>query len=399
MLELVYNGYATLYETTSISVKTANKYINTKKLFEPLKEYDTTFYRTLMPQSANNDSMLFDFYSGEMFSSSFNYNIKEFLTKKVNFSRKSMNVIGSKANNPALLSLFAFKYVVGKSNFYEEIVDNAFINDKTLSIGFVVPGKIEEPNLIDYDYFNNIDKIYSSLIKENVSLFSTVTIDKYDVNEFIDESNAIKHQITLSFTANSTGALIPCNSDIYNSMRIKKNGAFLKEEWSNYENSTKSYNDYIISVEKGDCVELSFEYYEKEIELYDLDLDNQDCFSVVILDETLFEEAIKKLQKYNVLENISTESYVISGNVNCSEGTLFLSIPYLDGLKVLVDNQEKEIQKVFDSFIGVEVSEGKHKIVVKYLPKGFKSGSLMSIAGIILTFLYFVINKKKKFTQ
>ena len=41
-----------------------------------------------------------------------------------------------------------------------------------------------------------------------------------------------------------------------------------------------------------------------------------------------------------------------------------------------------------DTFIGIDLKKGKHKIVMKFYPKGLILGIIISLFSIVLTFLY-----------
>jgi len=112
-----------------------------------------------------------------------------------------------------------------------------------------------------------------------------------------------------------------------------------------------------------------------------------------ILDEIKFQEAINKLQSYSCLENITTDDSVLSGSVKSNGGTLFISIPYLDTFKIYVDGEKVDYYKIFDTFIGIDIPEGEHNVVIKYIPKGFIFGMILSLIGLLITLVYFKLKK------
>ena len=95
------------------------------------------------------------------------------------------------------------------------------------------------------------------------------------------------------------------------------------------------------------------------------------------------------INKYNILKNnqlniTSFKENHIKGNINVDDNNvLFLSIPYDDGFKILVDNKEVDYYKVIDNFIGLDLEKGYHDIEIIYEVKGFKLGLFVSLLSLI----------------
>ena len=101
----------------------------------------------------------------------------------------------------------------------------------------------------------------------------------------------------------------------------------------------------------------------------------------------------KSIDKINRDVDVSYNKDYIVANVDVlDDEVIYTSIPYDKGFSVFVDGSKVEYTKVFDTFIGLEVSKGKHVIEFKYMPRGLKLGSCMSFIGIFA----FIISKKVK---
>lgn len=97
-----------------------------------------------------------------------------------------------------------------------------------------------------------------------------------------------------------------------------------------------------------------------------------------------------------IVSSISTNS--IQGEITSDEKTiLFLSIPYNEGWKVIVDGKNTEYFKVHGGFLGIELNEGYHFIELYFVPKGFKLGFYITISGFILVLLQFIFNRLNVF--
>jgi uncharacterized membrane protein YfhO len=71
----------------------------------------------------------------------------------------------------------------------------------------------------------------------------------------------------------------------------------------------------------------------------------------------------------------------LEGEVDAGQaGVLFTSVPYDKGWKVTVDGIRQESYKIFDTFLGIELSQGKHTVALSYEPQGLRLG--LGISGI-----------------
>lgn len=388
-MELVYNGYVILSENSVNTYDISQKYVSLDCYFKNLKEEDTTFYRTLFPRANANDSMYFDFYSGELFSSSYDKQTKDFLSNKINFvNSMELNQMRMRYYNPALLSLFGFKYVVGNSTYYNKIQEGIYLNAQVLPIGFVVP-EVKEYTYYDGEYYTNIEKMYASFLHDEVQLFEDIEVENYHINSSVDDFLGNMDEVSYSFTVDKSGILVPKNDLLYFTVTsVSVNGEDVKtlDYYSNQ--IIANYVDNIIRVKKGDQVKVTITLNEKEKNIYDVSMDDKEQFLMVLLNENNFIEVIDKLQQMPSFFDVDTKNSVLSGKVISDGGTLFFSIPYLDTFHVRVDGKEVAYNKVVGTFIGIEVEAGEHDIVINYLPKGFKIGGLVSLIGIFLTGVY-----------
>ena len=79
----------------------------------------------------------------------------------------------------------------------------------------------------------------------------------------------------------------------------------------------------------------------------------------------------------------------IKGNIKVDEsGILFLSILYNKDLDVYVDGEKVEKVKLLNTFIGVELDKGNHKIEVRYKPNTLYISFIPSIIGLVLLIIY-----------
>ena len=99
-----------------------------------------------------------------------------------------------------------------------------------------------------------------------------------------------------------------------------------------------------------------------------------------------FDNFIKSYNKLkdNQLNITSFKENHIKGTIDVTdENTLFLSIPYNDSFKILVDDEEIKYFKLFENFIGLDLEKGYHDIEIIYEVKGFKLGLFVSLLSLI----------------
>lgn len=115
------------------------------------------------------------------------------------------------------------------------------------------------------------------------------------------------------------------------------------------------------------------------------------------LNNDVFKTTFESLSEGN-LNITSFEDTRIEGTINVPTGmsVMSTSIPYDDGWHIYVDGEEKELIRISDSLLAVEISEGSHEVVMKYMPKCFVVGLFISIAGVIAFAVAIIIDTRKK---
>ncbi|OKZ82678.1 MAG: hypothetical protein BHW07_01425 [Clostridium sp. CAG_433_25_7] len=60
---------------------------------------------------------------------------------------------------------------------------------------------------------------------------------------------------------------------------------------------------------------------------------------------------------------------------------------------IKVDNKKVKPVIIMNSFVGINLPKGKHKIIIDYIPRGLMPGIALSITSLFLFFLYIIKNK------
>lgn len=105
----------------------------------------------------------------------------------------------------------------------------------------------------------------------------------------------------------------------------------------------------------------------------------------------------------NQLENIVTDTNTISGDITVDKDKILcLAVPYSSGWTAYVDGKKAEVKRANTMSMGLELTEGSHKIRFEYQTPGLKTGALATCSGlgvfavlIILLEIYYR-NKSRK---
>ena len=114
------------------------------------------------------------------------------------------------------------------------------------------------------------------------------------------------------------------------------------------------------------------------------------------LDDSAYESAIYDLKRNELNLDVISSTY-LKGDVTAvyDKQVLFTSIPYEEGWSIYVDGKKTDVKKLYDTFIGVELSVGKHTVEFKYKTPGLNIGITISTISFILFILYDLKYQKK----
>jgi uncharacterized membrane protein YfhO len=168
--------------------------------------------------------------------------------------------------------------------------------------------------------------------------------------------------------------------------KVHVNGNYIGELFSN--DSYRIYN--LGNFKAGDTLTVKFEYNHYRLYFY-----NDYPYFVQVNGENL--KAVTdelKVGGFNVTEYSDTK---LVGTLNAeSDKAVLTTIPYDSGWKVYVDGEKVETYKSVETFVGFDISEGNHTIVMKYRPTILYIGILTSLAGVGLFVILIILDKKKR---
>lgn len=216
-----------------------------------------------------------------------------------------------------------------------------------------------------------------------------------DVNEFIEQTTGIKNK---EYSSNAKYEIKGSNSSEGIEIIFKENipNGKLRMYFSLSTNNTISYS-------------INGESYIKTSELTQIKLTNIRSGDKIIFktennspyqlkiqkfNSNVFNEWYEKIAQ-NQMEDVSIDKNKLKGTIKTQDGGLLLiTVPYTKNMTAYIDGTETKILPLCEkTFIGIKVSEGEHKILLKYSDAIFKYTFIFPILSILSIL---VIIKKRK---
>lgn len=377
VLELGLNTYASIKENCKTDSSSTVTYdlLAKKQINESLKivKKDKSFYRTeLVERFIYNDGLLFNYNGLNYFNSVRNQKVIKALENNFPVAVDSHQSINVNQLDPAMLSLFAVKYLISNQDipFLEKIDDKVYLNKQSLGLGFMVDKDILNIKFKKNDYLNNISLVYSKMLKENINLYkkiknTKITLENVKFNkktEKYENSNNEVGRIIVEFTA-------PDNL-IFSVKNHLGTDCYINDALQAIHNSY-----YFVS--KNDKVKIIMQFASQK--------ENKKYTDIYYLDDQLYQTVTNKLKEYS-LQNIKTyDKHLLKATINVQDKDklLFTTIPYEKGMAIKVNGKKVKPKLIFDAFIGLNLEKGENTIIIDYIPQGFKLGLICSILGII----------------
>ena len=376
---------------------------------------ETNIYRTIdltnNSYNANNIRSINE-YKTTMYSSVTNKYYKDFYWNTFDIENINRNdALFVDVQNPLSNIYFANKYLItnnkkeiGYKLLKEKNNLKLYKNEDVFSIGYAnkkIMGE-EEFNTLKYPYnieallnytiiknYNNKTNYNSNIINENKqTIFNESINDNYsfELNEKTNKTLKINKDLTnklliIKFNMNysescSKGDTKITINDITNTLTCKSWKYHNKNYTFTYVLSEFENNELNIILSKG-------KFNIDDIEIFSLDYD--------------YISSIKKSHDEFIINKEKTKGDIIIGKINVTENSYFnLNIPYDKCYSIYVDNKKVDYELTNKSFIGFKIDKGYHDIKIKYTAPGLKEGKILTIIGLVLLGLTFVVKKGVK---
>ena len=365
--------------------------------------------------SANtwNDSLTYNYYGINHFTSSVEYKNLEFLGKLGLPSSTAISMYAG--GTPLTDALFNLRYYVDNGtwsysarkdlNKYYQPVQNLktakLLENKTVfGLGFSGDAAMLKAKL-DGDAAANQNKIYHGLSDNLENL-----LEPYQAEMSLDN-------VTLINGENG--------QQIYRRQSSDRPG-IIRFKWVPKDNA--SYYLYSAKINSANLLHTKFALNGQPYTVFDryrhpqlwslaADSNGQEqTFEIQLTDNNALDIAGLQLYRFNddAFQNFVKQgklakwtpskvtSRSLSGEVRQVQGKdyLFTSIPYNPGWRVKVDGKGVKNQEVWKAFLAFKLPAGKHRIDLYYVPKGIISGGLVTLFSLILAIKVLQISRRQK---
>ncbi|EHJ53354.1 glycosyltransferase PgfM2 [Streptococcus macacae] len=375
---------------------------NNEAFYKQLKLSQSDLSR-LEKSSGNtwNDSLTYNYYGVNHFTSSVEYGNLEFLGRLGLPSSTAISMyVGGTPLTDALVNLRYYvtngtwSYTARKDllKYYKPVqtVKNGQLleNNQVLGLGFSGDAAMLKERLTKQDPAANQNKIYHGLTdslenvlepdKQAAVSLENVTVDSTNGKQVYkrqssDRPGIIRYQFTPDDNSYylSASHIMPTDlSRLKLSLNGEKYTVFDRyrhpQLWSLASNSKSQKQTFELTLSD-----------DKPLDLTGL--------QIYRFNDERFQEFMKngKIAKWHPSR---VTSLSVSGQINQVQGKDYLltSIPYNKGWHVRVDGKSVKTQKVWQSMLAFKLTSGKHRIDLYYIPQGFVYGSLLSFFSLLL---------------
>jgi len=359
---------------TSVTITSRSSYIKDNDEVKVLVDYlqpADTFYRVeKVTRKTKNDGAWMNFPSASLFSSTANADLTDFF--KSMGCEASTNAYSITGSTPLVDSLLSLKY--GLYSEEQPAIPNLmflqqsggtylYMRHDTLPVGFVVASDMEDSWQLD---LGNPATVQNDLC-------DVIGVDKV-LKRVASENDSNK----MRFTPETDGE--------YYAYIGNKKAEVVDVSWGEKDKEFKNLN-------RGFFIELGWCEAGQEVVLTGEDKDQKLKAEIYRFDFDAMHQVYEKLNRYPLQVSNWSDTLVEGIVTTEKDGILFTSIPYDKGWTVEVDGIEQETEKIFDTFLSVEVPEGTHTIRCSYEPQGLRLGIWISLGSALFLILAAVVER------
>ncbi|SFC29266.1 YfhO family protein [Streptococcus equinus] len=376
---------------------------DTEKLIQKSQKLNTTFYRTeeLLPQTGN-DSMKYNYHGISQFSSIRNTTSSSTLDR-LGFKSTGTNLNLRYQNNTLLMdSLFAVKYNLSETDvnkFGFRYLDNSgntslYENQYASQLAMLTNGLYKDidfsVNTLDNqtNWMNNLTGLSEKYFTRVASQLSgganllngrVTTSNDGQLNSHADYNLTVAPNTQLYISVPN----ITFSNENSQKVQITVNGKLAEYTTDN------AYTFFDLGYfENSQTLHVTLSFPENNQVSF-----NQPNFYA--LDTTSYQKAMEIINRQKV--KVTTNKNTVTATYKADKASsLLFTIPYDKGWTATQNGQKITLSKAQDGFMKVDVKSGKGKVVLTYLPTGFKEGTMLSSVGLLLFICYNIARKRKK---
>lgn len=408
--DLLLNGHYSIsqyYKNSDMEKCTVEYYDDYYRLLKNIKDFTVQdngndgFYRMdKLFRQHHNDAMLACYNGLSHFSSTESSDVINFMDDLGFCTTDMWSYYGEDGNTAFADSLLALKYNISQYDTtakpYECIgsIDEKYIykNPYALQLAFQATDSIKDIDREKYNHFTLQNEIAKEITGRAYGIYRPVevidvkleNVEKYEKTYTrIDANKDAYVEYDLNITSDDFIYMYldaPSNQNTKMTIDdVPKTDYFTTYGWSvkfaGYfdENTVVPVKIYL----QQDEIEIDgYEfYYESKEEL-----------------KRWYEDATVNIVKANTI----TSSYLrIDADVSEDRNRIVLSMPYDEGWYVFIDGVKTETEPVMDVLMSFVAAPGNHVIEMRYVPKGFVIGAILSSIGLIILLIIYIIERIK----
>ena len=376
------------YPKASADVQAALSYLDEK-------EDDSGFYRieTAHTQTLNDGAL--NGYNGiSTFTSSANAKTIEFVRSLGYSAKKANNRYSFEDSSPVANLFLNLKYMIDRdgsslgNSYFNEVYSSGNVhlleNNAYLPLGFLTNAQILNLSFTEdsnrFQFQNNLMSASTGVTKNTFNILSgyCLTIVASDLTLNSQSQTGYCSYKTDNKAGNISYYYIPDQDGLFCFYldQSKKNNFYVYINGSETPLYSESYALpqmlSVCNVSAGDQIEIRFRCPSNQSGSINL------CAAIV--DDAVFREGYEILNA-STLEITKFENTYIEGNITCDRnGILYTSIPQNGNWYATVDGQTVPTVLIGNAMLGLNISEGFHKVTFTYRNRMFSMGSLISIA-------------------
>lgn len=386
-----------------------------KKIIESIEDFDKSDYRmeTMKPYSTN-DSSLYGYRGGSVFSSTINSKVTDFMVRLGAMAAVRSNRYSVPVGTPVFNSILNIKYFMGRGELgikkYEGLRELSeegkvvlYENKYHLPLGFFVPLSATTYNHRG-DPFEVQESLFAAFSGQGGELFTTIKENEINgKNMNISPSTGIRNNFKLADSGREGEASLKYEfkekGNYYFYLYSTKTENATLEIKRGEESSKQVYKPMrgiIIPlglIEAGNTLNVDFKTKKGQNSFFE--------YRMVKMDLEKFKNS------YNILASRGLEithfsDTKIEGEIDAPEdGYVYISIPYERGWSLKVNGNSQNLSGLKDALMLVPVKAGQNSISLSYLPDGLRPGlmisAIMLLTALIMTGKFdFLFSSKKK---
>jgi len=379
-------------------------FMDDKDIYEYLvnkaEEKDNDLYRIEKTSNLTlNDPAWYDYKGISGFSSMAYEGVAKF-QRKIGSAGNNINSYYYKEyQTPIYNTMFNIKYILGlftENNYYKLIGsrygNNLNIYNYSSSLAYSVSKDLKDWSLVEYDPFLNQSKFVSLTTGVN-DVYEDINVVKVEDINILEEN----------YKDNTNGYF---NYELIDGSYLAKfyldnkkiQNIYLYIGGSNVDSFSINGRSFYIS---------SDEYYTVDIGKFPVGLvevnvnfnsneNSSIMFYAYSINKDKFKEFYSKLEEGFLKVKNYSDTY-INGEISAKENQIvFTTVAYDKGWSVFVDGKKVETEKIADSYLAFDITEGNHEVIFKYSPPGMIVGIIISSVSMLSLIGYSCFLKKDR---